>query len=121
MHYCSQEKETDALLLLGERKRCTTVLKEKGYSALLFSVEGNWCATVLKEKETITLLLMFLPGEEDWYSSVFGTRLMKLYCALENVNRAVASLHVNSDESRQLVLVKFGEICGFCFQQEIFG
>ena len=59
VRYCSQEKETGALLLLGERKRCTTVLKEKGYSALLFSGEGNWCAAVLKEKETGALLLMF--------------------------------------------------------------
>ena len=34
VHYCYQEKETDALLF-----------HEKGYRALLFLGEGNWCST----------------------------------------------------------------------------
>ena len=50
MNYCSQEKGTGALMLLGE---------------------GNWCATVLKEKETGAPLLMFLLGEGNWYCIKF--------------------------------------------------
>ena len=46
---------------------------------------------------------------------------MKMYCTLENGSAAVQSLLVNSDESRQLVLVKFGINCSFCFQQKIIG
>ena len=46
---------------------------------------------------------------------------MNMYCTLENGSAAVPSLLVNNDESRQLVLVKFGMNCGFCFQQKIIG
>ena len=88
------EKETGALLLSGEGNWCTTVLKEKktdlhycswekGTGSLLLSEEGIWCFTVL------------------W------RRAMGLYCTLENGSGAVPSLLVNSDESRQIFLVKF--------------
>ena len=63
---------------------------------------------------------------------------MVLYCSREKGDRAVQctvqctvlwkmemvaapSLLVNSDESRQSVLVKFGKHFGFCFQQKIIG
>ena len=35
------------------------------------------------------------------------------YCTLENGNGTVSSLLVNGDESRQLILVKFGKHFGF--------
>ena len=46
---------------------------------------------------------------------------MWLYCTLENGSGVVPGLMVNSDESRQLALVKFGKRFGFCFQQKIIG
>ena len=48
-----------------------------------------------------------LSEEGDWCSTVLGRRAMRMYCTLENGSGAVPSLLVNSDESRQLVLVKF--------------
>ena len=57
MHNCFEEKETCALLFLGEGNECTTVIRrrklvlycfqEKGIGALLFSREGNRCSTLL--------------------------------------------------------------------------
>ena len=87
MHYCSQEKETCALLFLEEEnlyilvhycyhKKETgalLVLDKGSHGALLFSGEGDWCTTVLKETETGALLLMF-SGEGDWCSTVLGRR-----------------------------------------------
>ena len=62
------------------------------------------------EKETGALLF----SEE-------GRCPMGLYCTLENGSGAVPSSLVNSDESRQLVLVNFGKHFGFSIQQKIIG
>ena len=42
-------------------------------------------------------------------------------CTLENGSGAVPSLLVNSDESRQLVIVKLGKHFGLCLRQIIIG
>ena len=44
---------------------------------------------------------------------------MGLYRTLENESGAVPSLLVNSDESWQLVLVKFGKNVGFAFSRKL--
>ena len=46
---------------------------------------------------------------------------MGLYCILKNGSGAVPSLLVDNDESRQLIIVKFGKHFGFCFQKKIIG
>ena len=94
--------------------------QENGSGAQLFSGEGNWFITVIKEKETGALLLMF-SEEGNWCSTVLGRKVTGLYCAQEKGSGAVPSLLVNSAESRQLVLVKFGKHFGFCFLQKIIG
>ena len=73
---------------------------------------------------------MFL-GEGDWCSIVLKRRGLVLYCSRDKgdgavlysreQNGAVPFLLVNSDESRQLVLLKFGKHFSFCFQQKIIG
>ena len=88
MHYCSQEKETGALLFLGETNWSTFVLKEKetgallfsrrrklehycsqgeGTGALLFSGEGNWCSTVFRRDK---LEHYCSQGEGNWCTIV---------------------------------------------------
>ena len=44
---------------------------------------------------------------------------MGLYCTQEKRSGAVPSLLINSDESRQLVLVRFGKHFGFFFQEKL--
>ena len=113
MLYCPQ----------GEGNWCATVFKEKETGALLSSRrrklvlycpqgEGNWCSAVLKEKETGALL------------SSRRSKLV-LYCLCFDQEKGTGAmlyqvywLTLNSDESRQLVLVKFGKHFGFCFQQK---
>ena len=116
--YCSQEKKTGALLLSRRRKLVLYCSQEKETGLLLFSGEGIWCTSILKEKETDALLLMF-SGEEDWCSTVLRRRAIRLYCTLKKGIGAVPSLLVNSDGSRQLVLVKFAKTFGFCFEQKM--
>ena len=94
--------------------------QEKRSGGLLFSGKGNWLTTVLKEKGSGALLLMF-SGEGDWCYTVLERRAMGLYFTLKNGSCTVPSLQVNSDESQQLVLVKFGKHFGFCFQHIIIG
>ena len=43
---------------------------------------------------------------------------MGLYCTSENRSGAIPSLVVKSDESRQLVLVKFGKNVSFAFSRK---
>ena len=59
-------------------------------------------------QETATGALLF-SEEGIWYSTDYCSRenMMGLYCTQENGSGDVKSLLVNSDESRQLVLVKF--------------
>ena len=141
MLYCSRRKKMEHNCPQGESNWCTTVLrrrkqvlhcfKDKGTGALLLS-EGNWCSTVFRrnnlvlycsqEKETVALLPMFSgEGDCNWCFTVLRRRAIWLYCTLKNKSGAVPSLLVNSDESRQLVLVKFGKHFGFFFQQKIIG
>ena len=98
MHYCSQEKETGALLFLGEITGTILFPREGNWRFIVFrrinlvlkvvykrrdlvlycsQREGNWCTSVFKEKETGALLLMF-SGEGDWCSTVLRRRAMKL-------------------------------------------
>ena len=129
--YCSQEKETGALLFSGEEIRCSK----------LSTREGNWCFTDLWRKK----LLLYCSQEKETgallfsrrrklalYCSCFRRRGLVLYCSqvkgdwavllrTEVVQGAVPSLLVDSDESRQLAIVKFGKHFGFCFQQKIIG
>ena len=44
---------------------------------------------------------------------------MRLHYTLVKGNDAVSSLLVNSDESRQLVLVKFGKVLAFAFSSKL--
>ena len=58
--YCSQDKETCALLFSGQGNMCSTVLRTRKH-VLYCSQEketGTLQTTVLKEKETGALLLM---------------------------------------------------------------
>ena len=64
----AQEKETCALLFLGEGNRCTTVLRKM-----------NLVQHCFQEKETIALL--FLEG--IWCSTVLRKRVLVLYCSWE--------------------------------------
>ena len=66
MHYCSQEKGSGALLFVGKRNWCTTVLREKESGALMLSAEGNWCYTVFRIR--------------IWCSIVFRRRKLVHYC-----------------------------------------
>ena len=60
MYCCSQEKETCALLFLGEDNMTyTTVIREEHW-CFTVSGEGNWCSTV--------------SGEGIWCSTVLGRR-----------------------------------------------
>ena len=75
-----------------------------------------------QEKETVALLPIFSgEGDCNWCFTVLRRRAIWLYCTLKNESGAVPSLLVNSDESRQLVLVKIGKHFGFFFQQTIIG
>ena len=144
MLYCSQdgsgernwrttvlkEKETGALMILGERNWCSTDLRrrdlvfycsqENETGALLFSRRRKLVHYCFQEKETGALLLMF-SDEGKWCSTVLGIKVTGLYCTQDKGRGAIPSLLVNSAESRQLVLVKFGKHFGFCFQQKIIG
>ena len=79
-----------------------------------------WCSTVIKEKETGALLLMF-KEKGNWSSTVIERKVTGLYCTQEKGSGAVPSLLVNSAESRQFVLTKFGKHFGSCFLQKIIG
>ena len=72
-----------------------------------------------QETETGTLLFS---EEGIWYSTDYNCsreNMMGLYCTQENGSGDVQSLLVNSDESRQLVLVKFENILAFAFSRKL--
>ena len=66
MLYCSQEKEKDALLFIGEENRCTTVIRKRKLVHFCSEGEGKRSSTVFKRKNRCT--------------SVFRRRKQVHYC-----------------------------------------
>ena len=82
--------------------------------------EGNWCTTVLKEKETVAILLMF--QEKGTGALLFSSEGRRAIVLLRKgvVQGAVPSLLVDSDESLQLAIVKFGKrILAFAISRKL--
>ena len=81
MPYCSQEKETGALLFLGEGNWCTTVLRRKKQVLTVFRrrEKVHYCS---HEKETGALFTI-VSGEEIWCPTVLKRRKLVLYCFQE--------------------------------------
>ena len=130
-----KEKETGAILLMFQEKETGAILfsRRRGLELYCFQGEGNWsytahvsgegdwCSTVLKEKETGAILLMFQEKGLVLYCYQVKGYWAVLLLRTKVVQGAVPSLLVDSDESRQLAIVKFGKHFGFCFQQKIIG
>ena len=91
VHYCSEEKETwailfsgernwyiytGALLIPGERNWCTNVFRKRELGALLFLGEGRYSFVFRRRKKGGLLV----SGERNWCSAVLKRRKHVLYC-----------------------------------------
>ena len=94
VHYCSQEKEIGALQFLGEGN-CQLVL----YS-LLISGERNWYTNIFRKRELGALLFS---GEEKC-SSEFRRREKVLYCSQQKKTGALQTTVLKEKETGVLLL-----------------
>ena len=82
------EKETGALLFLGEGNRYSTVPKRRKLVLYCFQENKSGAPSCLQEKGTGALLIS---GERNWCSTVFRRRKLVLYSFHEKGTGALST------------------------------